>query len=77
MSELRHFKEKKGEMEDKEENMETFNSRSLHVMERMGHEVQMLTESIREMTIKQDQMISQQRGSVYAIEHFAVSMKNI
>ncbi|KAK3097999.1 hypothetical protein FSP39_015198 [Pinctada imbricata] len=64
-------------MTDKEEIMETFNSRSLRVMERMDHEVQILTESIRELTIKQDQMISQQRDSVNAIEHFAVSVTNI
>ena len=60
-----------------EEIMETLNSRSLRVMERMGNEVQSLTESIREMTNKQDEMMSQQRESVNAIEHFAVSMTNI
>ena len=64
-------------MENKEESNETFNNRSLHVMERMGNEVQMLTESIREMTNKQDQMISQQRENVDAIQHFAVSMTNV
>ena len=64
-------------MSNKEEIMETFNNRSLRVMERMGNEVQSLTESIREMTIKQDEMMSQQRESVNAIEHFAVSMTNI
>ena len=64
-------------MENKEESNETFNNRSLHVMERMGNEVQMLTESIHEMTNKQDQMISQQRENVDAIQHFAVSMTNV
>ena len=64
-------------MENKEESNEAFNKRSLHVMERMGNEVQMLTESIREMTNKQDQMISQQKENVDAIQHFAVSMTNI
>ena len=65
------------EMENKEESNETFNNRSLCVMERMGNEVQMLTESIREMTKKLDQMISQQRENVDAIQHFAVSMTNV
>ena len=64
-------------MENKEESNETFNNRSLRVMERMGNEVQMLTESIREMTNKQDQMVSQQRENVDAIQHFAVSMTNV
>ena len=66
-------------MSNNEEIMETLNSRSLRVMERMGNEVQSLTESIPEMTIKQDQdeMMSQQRESVNAIKHFAVSMTNI
>ena len=64
-------------MENKKESNGAFNDRSLRVMERMGNEVQMLTESIREMTNKQDQMISQQKENVDVIQHFAVSMTNV
>ena len=48
-------------MGNKEESNKALNNRSLRVMERMGNEVRMLTESIREMTNKQDQRISQQK----------------